>query len=72
MQREKETSRKKCQAKGRRQEKDAKTSGERDFKEMACREKQMSGQRHAERKRDFKNKMPREADFKKKNAKGKK
>ena len=39
--------------KERRQEKDAKTSRERDFKEKACREKWMSGKRHAERKRDF-------------------
>ena len=42
--------------KERRQEKDAKTSRERDFMEKACREKRMSGKRHAERIRDLKKK----------------
>ena len=39
-----------------RQEKDAKTSRESDFKEKACREKWMSGKKHAERIRDLKKK----------------
>ena len=45
-----------CQGKERHQEKDAKTSRERDFNEKACREKRMSGKRHAERIRDLKKK----------------
>ena len=40
--------------KERRQEKDAKLSRERDVNEKACREKRMSGKRHAERRRDLK------------------
>ena len=45
-----------CQGRERCQEKDAKTSRERDFKEKACGEKQISGKRHTERKRDLKKK----------------
>ena len=44
------------QGKETRQEKDAKTSRERDFKEKACREKRMSGKRHSERIRGLKKK----------------
>ena len=45
-----------CQGKEGRQEKDAKTSREKDFKERACREKRMSGKRRAERIRALKKK----------------